>query len=95
MQFNESIFNGSSNFAVRVKYPIANYTQCMIDITNIFHKLYQGNFFSDVAKNVKTALFYPFINVIMETMITQVTHLVFHDCIIKCNYILITLILTM
>ena len=39
-------------FLVGFKYTIANYNQCIIDITNSVHKLYQVNIFTDFMKNV-------------------------------------------
>ena len=57
----------------------------MIDIANNFHSLYQGNIFTDVTKNVKTDLCFTYLNVIIETLLTRVIHLVFNDSISKCN----------
>ena len=44
-------------FLIGVRYPIADYTHCMIDIINTVYELYQGHIFTDVMNNVKTALF--------------------------------------
>ena len=92
-RINEYIVNGSDFFVIGVKYPISNYTYCMINTTNSSHQLYKGNIFNDVIENFKNALFYKFINVIIETLLAQVRHMVFHDSIRKLNSTLITLIL--
>ena len=63
----------------------------MIDIANRIHQLYQGKIFTDVMKNFRTDLFFTFLNIIMETLIPCDMHIVFHESIVKCNYILITL----
>ena len=78
-----NILSMEMHILVGDKYKIANYNHCMIDIKNSVHQLYQGKIFTDIIKNAKTALFYPCFNVIIETLITQVTHMVFHDSIRK------------
>ena len=70
-------------FLVGVNYTIYNYTKCMTDITNRVHQMYQVNIFTDVMNNVKNALLYPYINIIMETLLIQVMHMIFHDKILS------------
>ena len=57
-------FQWNRLFVVGLKYPIANFTHCMIYITNTFHYLYQGKNFTDDINNIRAALFVSFLNVI-------------------------------
>ena len=64
-------FQFKCKFIVGLRYPIYNYTHSIIEISNSIHQLYQGNIFTDFIKNVKAALFYPYLNVITETLLAD------------------------
>ena len=58
------------------------------------HQLHQGDIFTDIIKNVKSALYIPLINIITEMLLNLLLCPVKNYCVSKYNSIIISIGLT-